>query len=227
VTEIGELLERVPFVAALGVSEREALAAASKRRRFKRDEAIFDKDDAGESLFIIDEGSVRIYLPSPQGADLTLAMLGPGDFFGDMALLDGRPRSASAAALRETETVALDRADFTAVIRSRPEAAMAVLAAVAGRLRETNEMAGDLAFLDVGGRLAKKLLELAAAHGVQRPGGILLDLRLTQEELANMVGVTRESVNRNLALLRREGVIGGQGRRFVIRDAEALRRRVG
>jgi CRP-like cAMP-binding protein len=104
---------------------------------------------------------------------------------------------------------------------------MAVLAAVAGRLRETNEMAGDLAFLDVGGRLAKKLLELAAAHGVQRPGGILLDLRLTQEELANMVGVTRESVNRNLALLRREGVIGGQGRRFVIRDAEALRRRVG
>ena len=104
---------------------------------------------------------------------------------------------------------------------------MAVLAAVAGRLRETNEMAGDLAFLDVGGRLAKKLLELAVSHGVQRPGGILLDVRLTQEELANMVGVTRESVNRNLAQLRREGVIGGQGRRFVIRDAEALRRRVG
>jgi CRP-like cAMP-binding protein len=147
VTAIGELLERVPFVAALGASDREALAAAAKRRRFKRDEAIFDKDDPGESLFIIDKGSVRIYLPSPQGADLTLAMLGSGDFFGDMALLDGRPRSASAAALRETETVALDRADFTAVIRSRPEAAMAVLAAVAQRLRETNEMAGDLAFL--------------------------------------------------------------------------------
>ncbi len=104
---------------------------------------------------------------------------------------------------------------------------MAVLAAVAGRLRETNEMAGDLAFLDVGGRLAKKLLELAASHGVQRAGGILLDLRLTQEELANMVGVTRESVNRNLALLRREGVVSGQGRRFVIRDMEALRRYVG
>ena len=224
---IGELLERVPFVAALGASDREALAAEAKRRRFKRDEVVFDKDDPGESLFIIDEGSVRIYLPSLQGADLTLALLGPGDFFGDMALLDGRPRSASAAALQETETVALDRADFIAVIRSRPEAAMAVLAAVARRLRETNEMAGDLAFLDVGGRLAKKLLELAAAHGVERPEGILLHLRLTQEELANMVGVTRESVNRSLALLRREGVISGQGRRFVIRDVEALQRRVG
>ena len=223
-TGIGRLLERVPFVAVLGASEREALAAASKRRRFKRDEAIFDKDDPGESLFIIDKGTVRIYLPSPQGADLTLAVLGPGDFFGDLALLDGRPRSASAAAFPETETVALNRADFTSVIRSRPEAAMAVLAAVAGRLRETNEMAGDLAFLDVGGRLAKKLLELAAARGVQRPEGILLELSLTQEELANMVGVTRESVNRQLALFRRLGVIGSQGRRFLIRDAEALRR---
>jgi CRP/FNR family cyclic AMP-dependent transcriptional regulator len=227
VTEIDQLLERVPFVAALGGSERGALATAAKRRRFKRDEAIFDKDDPGDSLFIIDEGSVRIFLPSPQGVDLTLAVLGPGDFFGDMALLDGRPRSAGAAALQETETVVLDRADFIAVMRSRPEAAMAVLAAVAQRLRETNEMAGDLAFLDVGGRLAKKLLELASAHGVEGQAGILLDLQLTQEELANMVGVTRESVNRNLAVLRREGIIGGKGRRFVIRDVEALRRRVG
>ncbi len=226
-TAIGELLQRVPFLAALEAADREALATAAKRRRFRRGEVIFHKDDPGESLFIIDEGSVRIYLPSPQGADLTLAVLGPGDFFGDLALLDGRPRSASAAAFPETETVALNRADFTSVIRSRPEAAMAVLAAVAERLRETNEMAGDLAFLDVGGRLAKKLLELAAARGVQRPEGILLELSLTQEELANMVGVTRESVNRQLALFRRLGVIGSQGRRFLIRDAEALRRRVG
>lgn len=223
-TATGELLRRVPFLAALDASNREALAAAAKRRRFRRGETIVHKDDPGESLFIIDEGSVRIYLPSPQGTDLTLAVLGPGDFFGDMALLDARPRSASAAALQETETVALDRGDFTAVIRSQPEAAMAVLAAVAQRLRETNEMAGDLAFLDVGGRLAKKLLELAAAHGVQRPEGTVLDLPLTQEGLANMVGVTRESVNRHLALFRQEGVIASQGRRFVIRDAEALRR---
>jgi CRP/FNR family cyclic AMP-dependent transcriptional regulator len=224
VTATGELLRRVPFLAALDASNREALAAAAKRRRFRRGETIFHKDDPGESLFIIDEGSVRIYLPSPQGTDLTLAVLGPGDFFGDMALLDGRPRSASAEALQETETAALDRGDFTAVIRSQPEAAMAVLAAVAQRLRETNEMAEDLAFLDVGGRLAKKLLELAATYGVQRPEGTILDLPLTQEGLANMVGVTRESVNRHLALFRQEGVIASEGRRFVIRDAEALRR---
>ena len=226
VTAISELLQRVPFLAALEPPDREALAAVAKRRRFGRGEVVFLKDDPGESLFIIEEGSVRIYLPSAQGTDLTLAVLGPGDFFGDMALLDGMPRSAGATALRETGTVALDRADFTAVIQSRPEAAMAVLASVAGRLRETNELAGDMAFLHLGARLAKKLLELAAAHGVQRPDGLLLDLALTQEELANMLGVTRESVNRHLSLFRREGVIGSQGRRFLIRDAEALRRYV-
>jgi CRP-like cAMP-binding protein len=227
VTKIGGLLERVPFLAALTDGDRRALAASAKRRRFGRAQAIFHKDDPGESLFIIEEGSVRIYLPSPQGADLTLAVLGPGDFFGDMALLDGGARSASATALEETNTLTLDRADFTAVLQSRPESAMAVLAAVAQRLREADEMAGDLAFLDVGGRVAKKLLELAASHGVARPEGTLLDLSLTQEGLANMVGVTRESVNRHLSALRRRGVIASKGRRFVIRDEQALRAYLG
>ncbi len=226
-TRAGDLLRRVPFLAVLTVTDRRALAAAANRRRFGRGEAIFHKDERGESLYIIEEGSVRIYLPSPQGADLTLAVLGAGDFFGEMALLDGGPRSASATALRETATLVLGRADFTAVLQSRPQSAMAVLAAVAQRLREADEMAGDLAFLDVGGRVAKKLLELAAAHGVQRPEGTLLELPLTQEGLANMVGVTRESVNRHLSTLRRQGVIAREGRRFLIRDAEGLRRYIG
>jgi CRP/FNR family transcriptional regulator/CRP/FNR family cyclic AMP-dependent transcriptional regulator len=222
-----ELLERVPFLAALTVGDREALAAAVKRRRFARGRAIFAKDDPGDALYIIEEGSVRIYLPSPQGADLTLAVLGAGEFFGHFALLDGGPRSASAAALQDTSALALDRADFTALLQSRPQAAMAVLASVTQRLRETNETAGDLVFLAVGGRLAKKILELTAAHGVQRPDGVLLDLSLTQEELANMLGVTRESVNRHLSSLRRQGAVSREGRRFLIRDAEALRRYTG
>lgn len=221
-SETGDLLARVPFVAVLAGADREALAASAKRRRFRRGQAIFQKDDPGESLFIVERGSVRIYLPSPQGADLTLAVLGAGDFFGEMALLDGGPRSASAVAVEDARTISLDRGDFRAILESRPQSAMAVLAAVASRVREADEMAGGLAFLDVGGRVAKKLLELAASHGVQRRDGILLDLPLTQEEIANMVGVTRESVNRHLAYLRREGVIRGRGRRFVIQDVEAL-----
>lgn len=220
-----ELLERVPFLAALQPKDREALATFVTRRHFRKGDTIFQKEDPGQALFIVESGSVRIYLPSPQGADLTLAVLGPGDFFGDLSLLDGSPRSASAAASSETSALTLERADFIALVRSRPEAAVAVLAVVARRLRETDEMAADLAFLDVAGRLAKKLLELAASHGVQRPSGVLLNLALTQEELANMIGVTRESVNRNLGEFRRAGLLASEGRRFVIRDPDGLRRR--
>jgi CRP-like cAMP-binding protein len=102
---------------------------------------------------------------------------------------------------------------------------MSVLAVVVRRLRDTDEMASDLAFLDVGGRLAKKLLELAATNGVKRQDGVLLDMPITQEELANMIGVTRESVNRNLSLFRRIGLVAKEGRRFVLRDPVGLRRR--
>ena len=223
-TEV-DLLQRVPLLAALTDSDRQALAGSASRRRYRRGDIIFQKDDPGHSLFIVARGSVRIYVPSTQGADLTLAVLGPGHFFGDLSLLDGRPRSASAAALGDTHVVILERTDFVSVIRTRPAAVMSVLAVVVRRLRETDEMASDLAFLDVGGRLAKKLLELAATNGVKRPDGVLLDMSITQEELANMIGVTRESVNRNLSLFRRVGLVAKEGRRFVLRDPAGLRRR--
>ncbi len=218
-----QLLERVPFLAALPAGDREWLAGCVARRRFRRGDVVFHKEDPGQSLFIVESGSVRVYVPSPQGVDLTLAVIGPSDFFGDLSLLDGSPRSASASVLTDTVLLSLERSDFSRLITSRPEAAVAVLAVVARRLRETDQMASDLAFLDVGSRLAHKLLELAASHGVQRPDGVLLDLSLTQEDLANMIGVTRESVNRNLGLLRRLGLVATAGRRLVIRDLEGLR----
>jgi CRP/FNR family transcriptional regulator/CRP/FNR family cyclic AMP-dependent transcriptional regulator len=212
-----DLLQRVPFLAALSSEDREELAASVLRRRYARGDIIFQREDPGQALFIVDRGSVRIYVPGAQGADLTLAVLGPGDFFGHLALLDDRPRSANA--------LTLERADFLRLLAARPEAALAVLSEVSRRLRDTNEMASDLAFLDVGGRLAKKLLDLAAINGVPRRDGILVDILLTQEELANMIGVTRESVNRNLSLFRRLGMIGREGRRLVLLDPAALRRR--
>jgi len=103
---------------------------------------------------------------------------------------------------------------------------MAVLEAVSRRLRETDEMAADLAFLDVPGRLAKKLLDLAASNGVQKSSGVLIDLAVTQEELANMIGVTRESVNRNLSDFKKMGLVTNQGRKIIVKDAARLRQRV-
>lgn len=220
-----DLLRRVPFLAALPAEDLEWLGRRVMRRRLARGELVFQKDEPGHAAYIIERGSVRIYVPTAQGNDLTLAVLGPGDFFGDLSLLDGGPRSASAAALSETSVLTIERRDFVALLRSRPEAAMAVLAVVARRLRETDEMASDLASLDAGTRLAKKLLELAEVYGVEHDGGVLLDLPVTQEELANMIGVTRESVNRCLAMFRRRGLIKREGRRLVLRDLGALRQR--
>jgi CRP/FNR family transcriptional regulator/CRP/FNR family cyclic AMP-dependent transcriptional regulator len=217
------LLERIPFLAALKPDDLRWLSERVRRRRFGRGDIIFQKDDPGQALFIIESGSVRIYVPGTQGADLTLAVMHEGDFFGDLSLLDGRPRSASAAAATESVLLSLERQDFTGLLRARPDAALSILAVIAARLRESDQMASDLAFLDVSGRLARRLLDLSSTNGVQREDGVLLQVTLTQEELANMIGVTRESVNRNLSMFRRLGLIGREGRKIIVRNPAGLR----
>ncbi|HEY5639123.1 MAG TPA: Crp/Fnr family transcriptional regulator [Dehalococcoidia bacterium] len=218
-----ELLQRVPFLAALSEEDLRWLAKRVQRRKYNRGDIIFVKDDPGESMFIVEDGAVRIYVPGTQGADLTLAVMQPGEFFGDLSLLDGRPRSASAEAARNANLLTLERGDLTELLESRPNAALAILTVIAARLRETDQMASDLAFLDVSGRLARRLLDLAASNGKERDDGVLINATITQEELANMIGVTRESVNRNLGMFRRLGLIAREGRRIVVLDEAGLR----
>ncbi|MCH7485322.1 MAG: cyclic nucleotide-binding domain-containing protein, partial [Chloroflexi bacterium] len=119
-----KLLKRVPFLAALSGEDLRWLAKRVQRRKYSRGDMIFVKDDPGESMFIVEDGSVRIYVPGTQGADLTLAMMAPGEFFGDLSLLDGRPRSASAEASRKTTLLTLEREDLTELVESRPKAAL-------------------------------------------------------------------------------------------------------
>ena len=218
-----KLLQRVPFLAALSGEDLRWLAKRVQRRKYRRGDIIFVKDDPGESMFIVEDGAVRIYVPGTQGADLTLATMQPGEFFGDLSLLDGRPRSASAEAARNATLLTLERGDLRELVESRPKAALAILMEIAGRLRETDQMASDLAFLDVSGRLARRLLDLASSNGRDHDDGVLINATITQEELANMIGVTRESVNRNLGMFRRLGLIASEGRRIVVRDEAGLR----
>jgi CRP/FNR family transcriptional regulator/CRP/FNR family cyclic AMP-dependent transcriptional regulator len=217
-----ELLQRVPFLANLAKEDLAWLARRVRRRSYPRGDIIFQKDDPGESLFLVESGSVAISVPGVDGSEMTLARVGPGDFFGDMSLLDGSPRSASAVAAAESTLLVLERDDFIGLIRQRPEAALSILAVITQRLRGSDEMISDLRFLDAGGRLARRLLDLAADHGVRRQDGILLNMRLTQEELATMIGVTRESVNRNLSEFRRRGLVRNEGRKIVILDPDGL-----
>ncbi len=218
---------RVPLFATLDADSLRQLAAVTRRRAYRPGEIIFHRDDPGQVLFVIREGKVRIYLSSPDGQEVTLAVLGPGDYFGELALLDGHPRSASAVTLEPVEVYALQRSDFTNAVLQHPRIAVAVITALSRRLRQTDSMVEDLLFLDVHGRVAKKLLELAGQHGVQTPEGILIDMRLTQADLASLVGSSRESVNKVIGFFVDKHFVRTEKRKILILRHADLRRHIG
>jgi CRP/FNR family transcriptional regulator/CRP/FNR family cyclic AMP-dependent transcriptional regulator len=223
---LGGVLQRLPLFAGLPAETASLLEAGSQKRSFRRGEVIFHKGDPGSSMFLIVEGQVRIVLPSDGGEEALLGVLDSGDFFGELSLIDGQPRSATIIASEPTETIMLHREDFLKAIHTSPAVAVDMLKILARRLRETDEFVEDAIFLDVPGRLAKKLLELGDAYGDARPDGTVIGLRLTQSELATMVGATRESVNKHLRSYRSRGIIDVNRQRIVIRRPEELQRRI-
>jgi CRP/FNR family cyclic AMP-dependent transcriptional regulator len=220
------LIRDVPLLARLPASDLRALASRGRVRTYPAGAVIFREGAPGDSLYVVIEGSVRVALHSAAGEEATLALLGPGEFLGDLALLDGRPRSASAIASQPTKTLVVTRSDFIAWLSGRVSAALALLETLSMRVRRTDEALADLAFLDLPHRLAKRLLDLAAAHPEMQAGGAVSEkarLRVTQNELASMLGVSRESVNKQLNLFAREGWIQlGRGSVTLV-DPEALR----
>ena len=192
-------LARIPFFAGLDPAALERLAEGTRTRRFRRGDIIFHAGDPGDALFIIMSGEVKIAVPSESGEEAILATLAAGDVFGELSLLDGAPRSASAAALVATETVMLPRDRFRELITNEPAVRDALLASLATELRRLTMHVEELHFLDITGRLAAMLVRLSAeAGGPDSRGAIRLRPTLTQAELASMVGCTRQSVNKLL-----------------------------
>lgn len=218
--------KQVSFFADLPEDEIQVLSFASKRRTFRAGEVIFHREDSGQVLYMIKEGKVKICIISPDGQEVSLAVLGKGDYFGEFALLDGLPRSTDAVALEKVECFTLQRSDFHNAILKNPKIAILVLEALTKRLRNTDQMVEDLIFLDVYGRVAKKLLELAEAHGVKTGDGIRIDVRLTQQELASMVGASRESVNKVLGYFTDKNFITTDKHRITIHRLADLKRRI-
>ena len=221
-----ETLARVNIFAGLDGESLHELANAARRRVFKPGEVIFHRDDPGQVLYVIRSGKVKIYVTGPDGQDVSLAVFSPGDYFGELALLDGQPRSASAMAIEPVETFALQRTDFINAVMHHPRIAVQVMHVLSRRLRQTDSMIEDLLFLDVHGRVAKKLLELAELHGVRTPEGIRIDLRLTQGDLAAMVGASRESVNKVIGYFTDKQFISSDRYRITITRLAELRRRI-
>lgn len=219
-----ELIRDVPLLARLREADLRALASHGRVHSYASGAVMFQEGGPGDSLHIVVEGNVRIAVTSPSGVEAIVAMLGPGEFVGDLALLDGLPRSASAIASQATKTLVVTRTDFTQWLSDRPRAALALLEAISLRIRRTDEQLADLSFLDLPPRLAKRLLKLAAAQRQAEAKGVTgLRVRITQSELASMLGVSRESVNKTLNRFAQQGWVSlGRGS-VTVQDPDALR----
>lgn len=225
-TDETSYLKQVSFFADFADEDIRELMMVVKRRTFRSGEAIFHRDDPGQVLYVIKEGKVKICLISPDGQEMTLTVFGKGECFGEFSLLDGLPRSADAIALERVECYTLQRDDFHRAILKTPQIAIQVLEVLSKRLRTTNDMVEDLIFLDVYGRVAKKLLELAETHGVKVEDGTLIEVRLTQQELASMVGASRESVNKVMGYFTDKHFISTDKHRITLLRMNELKRRI-
>ncbi len=222
--DTADLLSQIPIFASLGNEDRASLAERIVRQSFPKGSTLFRRGEPGNALYIIIRGQIRIFASTRQGNEITLALLGPGEFFGEMALLDGEPRSANAEAAEETEVHFLDRDNFFSFLMHKESALRAILRALSQRLRRTDDLLAEAYFLQISHRLARKLVELqertATGDGASRP------LRVTQRELAGMIGATRESVNKELNVLRKKGLVQTSRNRITILDLDRLKRRV-
>lgn len=219
-------LKQVPLFAGLNDEGIRELMGVAKRRIFRTGEVIFHRDDPGQVLYVIKEGKVKICLISPDGQEMTLVVFGKGECFGEFAILDGLPRSADAVALEKVECYTLQRSDFHNAIMKNPRIAIQVLEVLSKRLRTTDDMVEDLIFLDVYGRVAKKLLELADTHGEKMENGTRINVRLTQQELASMVGASRESVNKVMGYFTDKNFISTDKHRITLLRPADLKRRI-
>jgi CRP-like cAMP-binding protein len=220
-----DFLARMPLFSELTDEESARLAALLRARRYARSEVIFLEGDEGTALCLIAEGRIRIQLTGTDGREVVITVYGPGEIFGEMALLDGEPRSADAIAQEPSRVFWLQRDDFQAFLEDHPRAAMKMLAALSRRLRHTTRVVQDATFRDVPARLARVLMDLVARDGQPAEDGIRIETRMTQSDLASRVGASRETVNRALRGFEEHGWIRWEGSRIVIVRPDDLRRR--
>lgn len=220
-----DALMQAPLFSALDAEAATALRASMVEKRVPRGDVIFAEGEPGDRMYVILDGKVKLGQTSVDGRESLLAVLGPGEVFGELSLFDPGPRTATATAVTDVVVIGLGHDNLRPWLAGRPEVAESLLQALAQRLRRTNETLADLVFSDVPGRVAKLLLELADKFGQPGPEGVLVHHDLTQEELAQLVGASRETVNKALADFTQRGWIVVDQREVVLLDMERLARR--
>ena len=210
------LLRRVPLFEGLQDDDLEAISRVTITRSYDKDQVIILAEEEGDALFIIGNGQVKVSILSEDGREVILSLLGDGAVFGELSLLDGKPRSANVIATQATELYMVRRSDFLQLVTRFPQIAVGLLAELAARLRRTDRKIEGLALLDVTSRISETLLQLANDQGEETEAGIVLTARPTHQQLANMSGTTRETVSRVLKRLESQGYISCEGRSITI-----------
>ncbi|MFN2315672.1 MAG: Crp/Fnr family transcriptional regulator [Gemmatimonadales bacterium] len=213
-----DVLRRVPLLATLGEEDLAAFAGLLRERRYPKGSMILAQGDPGEALYLLAAGQVKVVLIHEDGREVILSVLGVGAFFGEMALLDQEPRSAHVVAMTDSLLLQLRREDFQARLRSGPEVAIALLRELSRRLRRADETIASLMLLDVNGRIANLLLELASEEGGER-----ITRRLTHATIGQMVGASRETVSRTMRSLVNRNILRVSRREILLLDPGALR----
>lgn len=198
------------------------LVQLSRTRRIRKGTMLFQQGDEGDALYGVVEGLIRICIAGESGKELTLGLMEPGDIFGEIALLDGLSRSADAYAAEDAILLVIDRMQFVPLLERGGKLARHVIELLCERLRENTERLGEHAFLNLGARLARKLQALAIAHGRRDGGAITIEVKLSQTELAQMLGVTREAVNKQLQTWTRPGLLQLDRGHITIADEKKL-----
>jgi CRP-like cAMP-binding protein len=193
--------------------------------KLRKGQALFKEGDDGDNLYIITSGKIKLGTKSQDGRENLLMVLGPGDMFGDLSLFDSGPRTSTATAVTESRLLSLGQEKVIPWVREHPEASLHLLARLASRLRRTNEVVSDLVFSDVPGRVAKALIDLGVKFGEKTSEGFLVHHDLTQEELAQLVGASRETVNKALADFAQRSWIKLEARAVLILDYDRLLKR--
>ena len=218
-------LDNTPLFSALDEEAAIALKQSMVPQKIKKGQDLFKEGDPGDRLYVVTEGKIKLSHASGDGRESLLMVLGPGDMFGELSLFDPGPRTATATAVTDSRLLSLSNDKVIGWVTQHPKVSLQLLGRLAQRLRRSNEVLADLVFSDVPGRVAKAIMDLGNRFGVQKDDGLHVNHDLTQEELAQLVGASRETVNKALADFAGRGWVRLEPRAVVVLDLERLLKR--
>lgn len=215
-----KILRKIPIFTDLKDDILEKIYSRMQKKVYKKGNMILMEEDLGDTLFILNKGSVKITRISEEGREVILSILGEGDFFGEMSILDGESRSANVVALEDSEVFILRRGDFLDLIEKHPQIAIILLQELASRLRKSDQQIESLSLADAENRVAMALIRLAEELGVIKMGQVIIESLPFQQDIANMAGTSRETVSRMLKHFENRGYIKKEGRKLIIMNFE-------